>query len=219
MNKTSLVAVLALSASSLAACASEPSPVVAVPTTTTVAPAAGAAAAPVTGTFAITAQNSKIEWTGAKTSGHHDGSFASFTGSINLTGPIEQGTVSVDIDTPSLTVNDPALGPMADKLAGHLKSPDFFDVAKFPKATFQSTAIKAGGDNGAPYTVSGNLTLHGATKPISFPATIAASKDKVDVTATFDINRKDFGLNYPGKPDDLIKDNVSVKLTIHADRK
>jgi polyisoprenoid-binding protein YceI len=200
-----------LALSFLAACADAPPPVAAATAT--------AASAPVSGTFAITAQNSKIEWTGAKTSAHHDGSFASFQGKIDLQGAVELGKVSLDIDTSSLTIAaDPALGPMVDKLAGHLKSPDFFDVAKFPKATFESTGIKVGGDNGAGYTVAGTLTLHGVSKPVSFPANITASAAKVDATATFTINRKDFGLAYPGKPDDLIKDDVQVRLTIHADK-
>ena len=59
-------------------------------------------------------------------------------------------------------------------LTKHLKTADFFDVAKYPEATFVSTAIKPGGEKGASHTVTDNLTLHGATKSITFPATIAA---------------------------------------------
>ena len=220
MNKTSLSAiatVIALTASSLVACggADAQAPAAApIGAASTAAPAA----AGVTGSFGITPQNSKIEWTGSKTSGHHDGAFSSFKGTITIPGAIEQGNVSVDIDTPSIVINDPALGAMAEKLKGHLSSPDFFDVAKFGKATFTSTAIKAGGDNGATHTITGTLAFHGATKTISFPATITATGAKVDATATFNINRKDFGLNYPGKPDDAIKDDVQIRLTIHADK-
>ena len=103
-----------------------------------------------------------------------------------------------------------------EKLDGHLKSPDFFDVAKFPKATFESTKIVKGGDNGATHTVTGNLTLHGVTKSIVFPAKIAIAGDTVTVDADFGINRKDFGIVYPGKADDLIKDEVLMKLAIKA---
>ena len=180
---------------------------------------AGAAAAPAagaTGTFAITPQNSKIEWTGSKVSTHHDGAFTSFKGQIDFPGSIEQGKVSVDIDTSSLVVNDPALGPMAEKLTGHLKSPDFFNVGQFPTATFRSTSIKASGDSSAPYTVTGALTIRGGTKTISFPATITPSATGLDTTATFTINRKDFGMVLPGMPNDLIKDDVQVRLTVHA---
>ena len=214
MQTSSVVTALVLSLSSLAACASTDAQA---PSTS---PTAGNVAAPaVSGSFAITAQNSKVEWTGSKVSAHHDGAFTAFSGTIDIPGAIEQGKVSVDIDTSSLTVADPALGPMVEKLVGHLKSPDFFDVAKFPKATFVSTSIKAGGENGAGYTVTGTLSVHGASKTISFPASITPSAAKVDASATFAINRKDFGLNYPGKPDDLIKDDVQVRLTIDADKK
>jgi polyisoprenoid-binding protein YceI len=64
--------------------------------------------------------------------------------------------------------------------------------------------------------VTGNLTLHGITKSISFPATITVAGDTVNADATFSINRKDFSINYPGKVDDVIRDDVLVKLTIHA---
>jgi polyisoprenoid-binding protein YceI len=64
--------------------------------------------------------------------------------------------------------------------------------------------------------VTGNLELHGVTKSITFPATIKMSADAVDVDAEFAINRKDFGIVYAGKPDDLIKDDVLIKLEIRA---
>ena len=183
--------------------------------------AKASAAAPVTsgaanvsaGTaFAVTPQNSKIEWTGSKVTGSHDGSFSSFSGSITLVGgAIDKSRVAVDIDTPSLMT-------APDNLIKHLKSPDFFGVEQFPKASFASTSIKAGGDKGAGFQVSGNLTLHGVTKSISFPANITVAGDVVNADATFSINRKDFNLNYPGKVDDIIRDDVLIKLTLHASK-
>lgn len=163
--------------------------------------------------YAITPQNSKIEWTGAKVTGKHEGTFTAFTGAIDLVdNTIEKSRVSIDIDTTTLTTQP-------EKLVGHLKSPDFFDVAKFPKATFVSTSIKPGGEKGASHTITGNLELHGVKKSISFPATISLGGDAVTANATFAINRKDFGLNYPGKADDLIRDDVVITLTIHAQKK
>jgi polyisoprenoid-binding protein YceI len=160
--------------------------------------------------YAFTQASSKVEWTGAKVTAKHDGSFDTFTGTVSLVdGAPEKSSVNVDIETASLKV-DP------DRLAGHLKSPDFFDVQKYPKATFVSTQVKAGGEKGASHTITGNLTLHGVTKSITFPATIAVAGDDVKVNAEFAINRKDFGIVYPGKPDDLIKDEVLIKLTIDA---
>ena len=100
-----------------------------------------------------------------------------------------------------------------DKLAGHLKSPDFFDVEKFPVTMFTTTSIEP---DGAMHKVTGNLNLHGVTKSISFPATIQIAAETVTVKAEFAINRKDFNINYPGKSDDLIRDNVVLKLDIKA---
>jgi polyisoprenoid-binding protein YceI len=78
------------------------------------------------------------------------------------------------------------------------------------------SSIQAGGDKGATHTITGNLELRGVTKQISFPATIRVATGAVDVNAEFAINRKDFGLSYPGKADDLIRDDVLVKLDVHA---
>ena len=58
--------------------------------------------------------------------------------------------------------------------------------------------------------------MHGVTKSISFPATIGVTADAVTVDASFSINRKDFGINYAGASDDLIRDNVVLKLQVHA---
>jgi len=180
--------------------------------TVTSATAAVGATPPAAGAvnYAFSNDGSKVEFTGAKVSAKHDGAFKAFRGTIGLVdGDPTKSSVNVEIDIASLEI-DPA------KLAGHLKSPDFFDAEKFPKAKFVSTAIKAGGDNGATHTVSGNLELHGVTKGITFPAKIKVEAETVSVDAEFAINRKDFSIIYPGMPDDLIKDDVLIKLSLHA---
>jgi len=70
--------------------------------------------------------------------------------------------------------------------------------------------------SGAQKTVTGNLDLHGVTKIITFPAEIHIADVAVTVKAEFAINRKDFNINYPGKPNDLIRDNVVIKLDLKA---
>lgn len=160
--------------------------------------------------YVFSGDGSKIAFVGAKLTGKHEGGFATFTGSLQLVdGNLEKSSVSVEIDIASMTTD-------TEKLSGHLKSADFFDVGKFAKAKFTSTSIRAGGDKGATHTVTGNLELHGVTKSISFPATIRTGADGVTVDAEFAVNRKDFGLVYPGMPDDLIKDDVLVRLTIRS---
>lgn len=151
--------------------------------------------------------NSKVDWVGAKVSLKHDGSFKKFKGTIEVPdGNVEKGSVEFEVDLDSVESD-------TEKLTAHLKSADFFDVEKFPKSTFKSTSVKAGSEPGS-YTITGNFDLHGVTKSISFPATIAVQGDGVDVKSEFKINRKDFGIVYPGMPDDLIHDDVVIKLTI-----
>jgi polyisoprenoid-binding protein YceI len=117
--------------------------------------------------------------------------------------------VTITIDTASVTTDTP-------DLTKHLRTADFFDVARFPQATFESTEIKAGGEKGASHTVTGNLQLHGVTKSITFPATIVVSPGVITVDSTFAINRKDFGINYAGAADNLIRDEVVLTLKVRA---
>jgi polyisoprenoid-binding protein YceI len=159
--------------------------------------------------YVITPQNSKIDFVGSKVTGSHNGSFGEFAGQIEHAGTPEQSRVNITIKTDSITTDTP-------DLTKHLKTADFFDVAKYPEATFVSTAIKPGGENGASHTVTGNLTLHGITKSITFPATINVTPDAATVESSFSINRKDFGIMYAGKTDDLIRDNVVLSLHIRA---
>ena len=182
----------------------KPQATVASATAPVAAPAANAVA------YAITPATSKVEWTGSKVTGSHDGSFTAFSGTIDYAGAIEKSTVTIDIDTTSITTTP-------QMLLDHLKSPDFFDTAKYPKAQFVSTSIVQ--KEGTTYTVTGNLDLHGVKKAITFPATITANADAVEAKATFSINRKDFGINYAGKANDLIRDDVVIKLAVRGEKK
>lgn len=159
--------------------------------------------------YVITAPSSKVEFIGSKVTGSHNGAFEKFSGEINYAGAPERSRVNVTIDTSSITADDA-------NLTKHLKTADFFDVAKFPQANFESTEIKPGGTGGASHTITGNLTLHGVTKSVTFPATINVTPDAANVDANFSINRKDFGINYAGAQDNLIRDDVVLKLTIRA---
>ena len=174
------------------------------------APAPSAPSAPAGAQrYLITPENSKIDFIGSKVTGSHNGSFQKFSGVIEYAGAPEKSRVQITIDMTSVTTD-------AAKLTEHLKTADFFDVAKYPQATFQSTEIKPGGEKGATHTITGNFQLHGVTKSITFPATIGVSGDTITVDSTFSVNRKDFGVNYAGASDDLIRDNVVMTLRIRA---
>jgi polyisoprenoid-binding protein YceI len=106
---------------------------------------------------------------------------------------------------------------------GHLKSPDFFDTAKFPTMTFKSTSVTKVGDH---YELKGDLTLHGVTKSVVLNME-APSKEQIGMdkkphrgfTATTTINRKDFGLNWNGtlsSGDAALGDEVKIELDIDA---
>ena len=169
---------------------------------------------PSTGGTAITPDNATIGFVGSKVTGSHNGGFKVFKGTFEVVPTkLESSKITAEIDTNSIFTDN-------DRLTNHLKSPEFFDVAKFPTSTFVSTAIEAGGKDpkakDATHTVTGNLTLHGVTKSISFPAKIAVSGDKATLDSEFFINRKDFGITYPGKANDLIRDEVVIKLAVHG---
>ena len=164
-------------------------------------------------TLTFNESNGAVGFTGSKVTGKHDGGWKKFTGTVDLVdGKPETSKVTLDIDMDSTFVDD-------QKLQGHLKSPDFFDVAKFPKATFTSTQIVAGGDKGATHTITGNLDLHGVKKAITFPATLEITPGSVKAKSEFAINRKDFGIVYPGMPDDLIRDDVVLRFDLEVPRK
>ena len=161
----------------------------------------------------ISPDNSKIDFVAAKVTRSHNGSFKRFAGTISLVNnSAENSRISIDIETNSVVTDEP-------DLTKHLQTPDFFDVAKFPKATFTSTKVESNTSGSGTHTITGNLDLHGVKKSISFPATIQITPENVSVTSEFAINRKDWSLLYPGKADDLIRDGVVIKLNVNAPRK
>jgi len=155
----------------------------------------------------INLDNTTITFVGTKTGGKHDGGFKAITGSVKpADGDITAAAISVEIDTDSLWADDP-------KLTGHLKSPDFFDVKKFPKASFTSTAIKADKKDDNTHLIAGELTLHGTKKEISFPAKVTATDDLLTLDSTFTFDRTDFGIAFaPDKVDKVVTVKVALKV-------
>ena len=105
---------------------------------------------------------------------------------------------------------------------GHLKSADFFDVEKFPTMTFKSTKVARKGEG--EYTVTGDLTLHGVTNPVTFevegptaPAKDPWGNTRIGLSATTKINRKDFGLNWNSALETggiLVGEDVQITLDL-----
>ncbi len=140
------------------------------------------------------------------------GHFGKVTGTIQLNqADISRSSVQVSID---VTGVDTGEAPRDT----HLKTPDFFDTAKYPTATFTSTSVAKSATG---LTVTGNLTLHGVTKPVTLavegpegPVTGLDKKPHTGYSATATINRADFGIGT--KFPDAVLGNA-VKLTIELD--
>jgi len=124
------------------------------------------------------------------------------------------------INLSSLTVESLEDKEMSDKLTGHLKSEDFFNIEKFPTAQFELTGVEsAQGDFNS--RVTGNLTIVGISKSITFSANISISEAEVSVKSEdFAVHRKDWGLTYnaegsEGVPTDyLIADDIGFTIDV-----
>lgn len=160
--------------------------------------------------YSFSNEGSTVGFVGSKVTGSHNGGFNAFSGEFHVAGgTVEGSSVKVNIDTTSLWSDD-------DRLTGHLKSPDFFNVEELPTSTFTSTSIVPLESEEGSHTVTGNLDLHGVTKQISFPANITMDADGFSAQAEFSVKRFDFGIVYPGKADDLIRDEVVITFDLNG---
>jgi polyisoprenoid-binding protein YceI len=156
---------------------------------------------------ALTGDNTKITFAGTKNGGKkagekHEGGFKKLTGTATLADG-EVSKIEVVIDTDSLYSDN-------GMLTGHLKSPDFFGVKTYPKAKFVTTKIEKS-DKG--HSITGDLTLHGKTNSLTFPATVTVKEGAVKVTGELSINQTDYGMVWAkGKLDDA----VTIKVDLDA---
>lgn len=152
--------------------------------------------------YALTGENTKVTFVGKKPDGKHTGGFGKLSGTATAAGDdLTKLAIAVDIETDSLFSDDA-------KLTGHLKSADFFDVKNQPKVTFKSTKVEK---TAAGYTITGDLTLIGKTKSVSFPATVVEKNGTLQVSTTFTIDRTEWGMNYgKGKIDDQVAVSIAV---------
>ena len=124
-------------------------------------------------------------------------------------------TIEATIDVASIETRDP-------QRDGHLKSADFFDVEKFPTMTFKSTHVEPRGDG--EFAVTGDLTLHGVSRPVTFAVSDLSGPGKdpwgntrIGLTATAKINRKDFGLQWNAALETggfLVGDEATISLDV-----
>jgi len=178
-----------------------------------VAPAATTATS-----YKVDVGQSKIEFIGTKPTGKHHGTFTFKEGSLAVeNGAIKGGSFVIDMNTVKPDDQDSAKNAM---LGGHLKSPDFFDAAKFGTGTFEITGVTAGVDSSAKskdatHTVTGNLVLKGISKSISFPARVNMTDMTITADANFNIDRKEWGIGEVASlKDKLISPTVNITLHV-----
>lgn len=166
-------------------------------------------------TLAIDTSTSQVIWHANKVSKEHFGEISLTSGNINVSseGKITGGNFTIDMNT--IDVQD-SEGDSRDKLTGHLKNEDFFDVTKFPTATFEITSVTEGA-TASDLVIGGNLTMHGITKNITFNAKVTESTPaSVVADADFNVAREDWGITYTGKADDLISKEFNLKIKLVA---
>ncbi len=131
---------------------------------------------------------STVTWKGYKVTGSHYGTINLKSGSLSFDGEKLVGGEFV-VDMSSLISTD-LQGEYKGKLEGHLKSDDFFGVAKHPTSTLVFTDVKANGKNS--YEVTGDLTIKGITKAVTFDVSVYGSK----ATATMKVDRSEYDVPY-----------------------
>ena len=148
------------------------------------------------------------------------GAFSKVTGTANIDEKdITKSTVEATIDATTVNTNEP-------KRDEHLRSADFFDTAKYPTITFKSTKVEKAGEN---LKVTGDLTMHGVTKPVVLDVEgfTTEAKDpwgniKRGGTATTKINRKDFGLGWNSVLETggvAVGEEVAITLDLELNKK
>ncbi len=166
--------------------------------------------------FKVNIENSTLNWKGYKPTGSHTGTIKLLLGNVVMeNNKIIGGNFVADMSTIKEAEGNA-------KLEGHLKSEDFFEIAVFPTSKFEITKseIKAGKTH-----ITGNMSIKGITKQITFPATLAVSKENVTLTSEiFQINRADFNVKFKSKTffndlkDKFVNDDFDFQVTIIAEK-
>ncbi len=144
------------------------------------------------------------------------GKFTDFDGTIVFDGKnLAAGTVEFTVQAKSITTDN-------EKRDGHLRSPDFFAVDSFPTLTFKSKKITAGADNS--FTMTGDLTMRGVTKEVTFDCTFNGTVEafggtRAGFTATGALNRQDFGVSWSKALDNgglVVSNEVKINIELEV---
>ncbi|WP_213278222.1 YceI family protein [Chryseobacterium indologenes] len=172
--------------------------------------------------FTVDTLNSKVEWKGYKVfkseNTSHFGTIRFESGDVTVKdGKLESGKFVADMS--SLTSVDLKDSPEdLGKLNGHLKSDDFFEVEKFPTASYEITKVTPATEGDYNTLLDGNLTIKGITKPVQFKANVSVKNGEVSVaTEPKDIKREEFGVKFQAPAENgVIKDEVTLQISVKA---
>lgn len=164
--------------------------------------------------YSVSNAESSITWKGSKPTGSHSGTVSVSAGEFIVAGDkISSGSFSIDMTSITEVEN-------SQRLIGHLKSPDFFNVEEFATASFEVTGTNS--SNGK-INLSGNLTIKGIQKDISFPITVVKENNTLTLSSeTFTIDRTRWDIKYKSKTifgdlgDKFINDEIELKVSVKA---
>lgn len=172
--------------------------------------------------FVVDTLNSNVEWKGYKVfkseNTSHFGTIKFESGDVTVKdGKLESGKFVANMA--SLTSEDlKDKKEDLEKLNGHLKSTDFFEVEKFPTASYEITKVSPSAEGDYNTILDGNLTVKGITKPTQFKANVAVNGGEVSIaTEPKDIMREEFGVKFQSPAaNGVIKNEVTLQIKVKA---
>lgn len=181
--------------------------------------------------YHLSGSESTLYWEGYKPGGMHHGTVEVVTGAARADGNGIQGG-SFEIDLTTIRNDDIGNDAMRKRLVDHLKSEDFFHVEAHPRAYFEITRVEPAGTSvggnpeGSTRMVTGDLTIRGKSREISFPAEITMDGNMIHArTGEIRLNRTKWEVNhmsrsvFSGLKDNFIRDEMVVKLDLRFERK
>ncbi|MFD1819131.1 YceI-like domain-containing protein [Pseudarcicella hirudinis] len=162
----------------------------------------------------VDTKGSKIHWLAKKVTGQHEGNINIANGSLTVDGGKVTGG-NFTIDMKSIVCTDITDAGYNQKFISHITTGDFFEVEKFPTAAFKITKVVG-------ETITGDLTIKGITKSVTFPAKISVKGTAATATASIPVDRTDFGVKYGSKKffdqigDKAIEDIFTLDVTLVA---
>lgn len=171
--------------------------------------------------YAVDVAASSLGWEGAKPAGKHEGTLMLKSGNLSVKGgEIVGGNFIIDMN--SIKCTDLPEGKAGD-LEGHLKNEDFFDVPNHPEAKFEITEVAQGDAGTGVQKLTGNLTIKGISKSISFDTNVKVDGDHATATAAqFTIDRTEWDVKYGSKKifkdlgDKFINDDMGISINLIA---